>query len=161
MNSSGLALRALTIGAILLSSCASWVLTSKWSTCGGTNMLRWLRAVVDWILGRRSSLVLLSLQALSPHGAPRNGKQGPDPPRRPYDPDSAVRAPKWHGPTDRTASAAVAEPVDDDSVVAIGRPHSVRGAVRADRPPSVHLSAPSSYKVGAQRDGFGSVGSTQ
>jgi len=85
-----------------------------------TTMPRWLRAVVDWIFGRRASLVQLSLQAPNPHGASRNGRQGPDPPKRPYDPDCPVRAPKWHGPTDRRASVAVAEPVDDDTLVVIG-----------------------------------------
>jgi len=83
-------------------------------------MLRWLQAVVDWIFGRRSSLIELLLQVPHTDGASRNKRSGPDAPRNPYDTDSWVRTPKWYGPTGRSASVAVAEPVDDESVVAVG-----------------------------------------
>src|SRR5262245_34186568 len=88
-------------------------------------MLGWLRAIVDWIFGRPSSLIQLPLQAT--YGAPRNRWEGPDPPKRPYDPDSPVRSPRRYGPTGRSASVAVAEPVDDESLVAVGGPHSGTG----------------------------------
>src|SRR5215475_10765087 len=90
-------------------------------------MLAWLRTVVDWIFGRTSSLVQLSLQAPNTHGASRNRWEGPDPPRRPYDPDSPVRSPRRYGPTGRSASVAVAEPVDDESLMVVGGPHSGSG----------------------------------
>ena len=50
-------------------------------------MLGWLRTIVDWIFGR-PSLVQLSLQAPNMYGASRNQWEGPDPPKRPFDPDS-------------------------------------------------------------------------
>jgi hypothetical protein len=87
-------------------------------------MLRWLQAVVDWIFSRRSSLIELSLQAPHTNGASRNKRPGPDPPNGPYDRDSGVRVPKWYGPAGRSASVAVLEPVDDESVVAVGGPVS-------------------------------------
>ena len=87
-------------------------------------MLGWLRAIVDWIFGRPSSLIQLSLQAPNTYGAPRNRWEGPDPPKRPYDRDSPVRSPRRYGPTGRSASVAVAEPVDDESLVAVGGLHS-------------------------------------
>lgn len=90
-------------------------------------MLGWLRTIVDWIFGRPSSLVQLSLQAPNTYGASRNRWEGPDPPKRPYDPDSPVRSPRRYGPTGRSASVAVAEPVDDESLVLVGGPHSVSG----------------------------------
>src|SRR5262245_25198780 len=82
-------------------------------------MLHWLQAAFDWIF-RRSSLVQFSLHAPNADGLSRNRRQVPDPPKRPYDPDSWVRAPKGYAPTDRSSSVAVAEPVDDESVVAVG-----------------------------------------
>src|SRR5215475_12188452 len=90
-------------------------------------MLGWLRAIVGWILGRSSSLIQLALQAPNTYGAPRNRWEGPDPPNRPYDRDSPVRSPRRYGPTGRSASVAVAEPVDDESLVAVGGPHSGSG----------------------------------
>ena len=90
-------------------------------------MVGWLRTIVDWIFGRPSSLVQLSLQAPNTYGASRNRWEGPDPPKRPYDPDSPVRSPRRYGPTGRSASVAVAEPVDDESLVVVGGPHSVSG----------------------------------
>jgi hypothetical protein len=87
-------------------------------------MLAWLRFLVDWIFGRTSSLVQLSLQAPNTYGASRNRREGPDPPKRPYDPDSPVRSPRWYGPKGRTASVAVAEPMDDERLVVVGGPHS-------------------------------------
>src|SRR5262245_37281975 len=83
-------------------------------------MLSWLWVLIDWILGRRSSPIQLSLQAPNTHGASRNRREGPDPPKRPDDPDSPVRAPRRYGPTGRSASVAVAEPEDDESLVAVG-----------------------------------------
>src|SRR5262245_9893774 len=82
-------------------------------------MWRWAQVVLDWIFSRHSSLVQLSLQAPNTGGLSR-GRRGFDPPNHPYDPASWVRAPNWHGPAGRSASAAVAEPVDDESVVAVG-----------------------------------------
>jgi len=66
-------------------------------------MLGWLRAIVDWIFGRPSSLIQLSLQAPNTYGAPRTRWEGPDPPKRPYVPDSPVRSPRRYGPTGRSA----------------------------------------------------------
>jgi hypothetical protein len=80
-------------------------------------MWRWLQAVVDWF--RRPSLIQLSLQPPDTTGASRN-RRGFDPPKRPLDPDSRVRAPKWHGPAGRSSSIAVDEPVDDENVAAVG-----------------------------------------
>ena len=82
-------------------------------------MWRWLQAVVDWF--RHPSLIQLSLQPPDTAGASGN-RQGLDPPKRPFDPDSRVRAPKWHGPSGRSSLVAVDEPVDDQSVVAVGGP---------------------------------------
>src|SRR5262249_22631049 len=90
-------------------------------------MLGWLWVIVGWIFSRRSSFVQLSLQPPNTYGSSRNGWEGPDPPKRPYDPDSPVRAPRWQGPSGRSASVAVAEPVDDESVVAVAGPHSGSG----------------------------------
>jgi hypothetical protein len=90
-------------------------------------MLDWLRTLVDWIFGRTSSLVQLSLQAPNTYGASRNRWEGPDPLKRPFDPDSPVRSPRWHGPTGRSASVAVAEPVDDENLLVVGGPHSGSG----------------------------------
>ena len=90
-------------------------------------MLGWLQTIVDWIFGRASSLVQLSLQAPNTYGASRNRREGPDPPKRPYDPDSPVRSPRWYGPTGRSASVAVAEPVDDERLIVVGGPHSGSG----------------------------------
>src|SRR5262245_45637425 len=89
-------------------------------------MFGWLRAIVDWIFGR-SSLVQLSLQPPNTYGASRNRWEGPDPPKRPYDPDSPVRSPRRYGPTGRSASVALAEPVDDERLMVVGGPHSGSG----------------------------------
>jgi len=105
----------------------SLVACIKWSPCGGTDMLGWLRAIVDWIFGRPSSLIQLSFRAPNTYGASRNRWEGPDPPKRPHDPDSPVRSPRRYGPTGRSTSVAVAEPVDDESLVAVGGPHSGSG----------------------------------
>ncbi len=86
----------------------------------GMYMLRWLKALVVSLFSRRSSLTLLSLQAPNAGEASRGRRRGPNPPQGPADPDSRVRAPRWHGPRGRSASIAVAEPDDDESVVAIG-----------------------------------------
>jgi hypothetical protein len=83
-------------------------------------MLHLLKALVDWVFTRRSSLTLLSLQVPDAGEASRGGRRRLDPPQGPSDPDSRVRAPRWHGPKGRSASIAVAEPADDESVVAIG-----------------------------------------
>jgi len=85
-------------------------------------MMGWLRTIVDWIFGRTPSLVQLSLQAPNTHGSSRNRWGGPDLPKRPHDPDSPVRSPRRYGPTGRCASVAIAEPVDDESLVAVGGP---------------------------------------
>src|SRR4029450_11502778 len=90
-------------------------------------MLGWLRTIVDWIFGRPSSLVQLSLQAPNTSGASRNRWEGPDPPKRPYDPASPARSPRRYGPTGRSASVAVAEPVEDESLVLVGGPLRVSG----------------------------------
>lgn len=82
-------------------------------------MLHWLQAVIDWIVSLRSSLVQLSIQA--PNTI--------DPPNRPYDPESWVRAPKGRAPAGRNSSIAVAEPVDDERVVAVGGPNSDRALI--------------------------------
>lgn len=87
-------------------------------------MLGRLRTIVDWIFGRPSSPVQLSLQASS-DTASRNRWEGPDPPKGPYDRDTPVRSPRRRGPTGRGASVAVAEPVDDQSLVLVGGPNSV------------------------------------
>ena len=89
-------------------------------------MVRWLRAVVDWIFRRRSFPIQLSLQSPNQHGASPRGRRGPDLPNGRYDFDSRVREPLWHDPTGRSASAAVPEPDDAESVVAIGGPNSGR-----------------------------------
>jgi len=81
---------------------------------------------VDWF--RRPSLIQLSLQPPDTTGASRN-RRGFDPPKRPLDPDSRVRAPKSHGPAGRSSSIAVDEPVDDENVAAVGAP--ARDAKRA------------------------------
>jgi hypothetical protein len=91
-------------------------------------MLRWLKAIVDWIFDRRSSLTQLSLQAPNAHGVSGNRRYGPDPPTRPY-PESSVRVPRRYGPTGRSASVAVTEPADDESIMAI----SGRTGDRPDR----------------------------
>src|SRR5689334_9144372 len=96
-------------------------------------MLRWVRTIVDWIFGRTSSLIQLSLQASNTYGGSRNRRDGPDPPRRPYDPDSPVRSPRWHGPTGRRASVAVAEPVDDENLMVVGGSHSGSGRLVGDK----------------------------
>ena len=90
-------------------------------------MLGLLRTIVDWIFGRPSSFVQLSLQAPNTYGPSRNRWDGSDPPRRPHDPDSPVRSPRRYGPTGRSASVAVAEPVDDESLMAVGGPPSGSG----------------------------------
>jgi hypothetical protein len=92
-------------------------------------MLRWLQAVVEWMFNRHSPLVQLSLQGPSTDRSSANRRWRPDPPRRPHEPDSGVRAPKWYGPTGRRSSVAVAEPVDEECVVAVGRPNSHGGPV--------------------------------
>ena len=84
-------------------------------------MLHWLKAIAGWILGRRSSLTQLSLQAPNARGVSGNRRHGPDPPTRPHDPESSVRVPRRYGPTGRAASVAVAEPADDERIVAIGQ----------------------------------------
>src|SRR5262249_53906393 len=96
-------------------------------------MFGWLRTIVDWIFGRTSSLVQLSLQAPNTYGTSRNRWEGPDPPKRPYDPDSPVRSPRRHGPTGRSASVAVAEPVDDEGLLAVGGPHSGSGQLDREK----------------------------
>src|SRR6185503_4876457 len=83
-------------------------------------MLRWLKAIVDWIFGRHVWLTQLSLQAPNASGMSSNRRYGPDPPTRPHDPESPVRVPRRYGPTGRSASVAVAEPADDESLMAIG-----------------------------------------
>jgi hypothetical protein len=97
-------------------------------------MWNWLRTIVDWIFGRTSSPIQLSLQAPNTHGASRNRWEGPDPPKRPYDPDSPVRSPRWYGPTGRSASIAVAEPVGDENLVVIGGAHSGSGRLVRHKP---------------------------
>jgi hypothetical protein len=82
-------------------------------------LLRWLKAVVDWIFRDRSSVIQLSLEAPLRRNALRHQRRWPDPPNRPYEPYTGIRVPKWHGPTSRSASAAVAEPDDDEGAVAI------------------------------------------
>jgi hypothetical protein len=84
-------------------------------------MLRWPKVIADWLFGRRSSLIQLSLQAPSAPGVSGNRRHGPDPPTWPSDPESSVRVPRRYGPTGRGATVAVAEPADDDSIMAIGR----------------------------------------
>ena len=64
----------------------------------GAQMLRWLKAILDW--GKR--------------------RHGTDPPTWPFDPESSVRVPRRYGPTGRSASVAVAEPADVDRIMAIG-----------------------------------------
>ena len=93
--------------------------------------MHWLQAVVDWIFSRRSSLVQLSLYAPNTDGASRHRPRGrgPEPPTRPPNPDNWVRAPKGDAPTGRSSSVAVAEPVDDEIVIAVGRPHRDRALV--------------------------------
>ncbi len=54
----------------------------------------------------------------------------PDPPTRPYDPYSPVRAPRRDGPGGRNASASVVEPSDDERLVANGVTSGGRGAAR-------------------------------
>jgi hypothetical protein len=82
-------------------------------------MLRWLKAIANWIFGRRSSPIQLSLQAPNAGGVSSNRRRGPDPPIWPYDPESSVRVPRRYGPAGRGASVAVAEPADDESIMAI------------------------------------------
>jgi hypothetical protein len=92
-------------------------------------MLRWLKAIADWVLRRHSSLILLSLQAPNAGGVSSNRWHGPDPPTRPCDPESSVRVPRRYGPAGRGASVAVAEPADDESIMAIGGRASERPVV--------------------------------
>jgi hypothetical protein len=83
-------------------------------------MFRWLKAIVDWIVGRRFSLTQLLLQAPDARAVSRSRRDGRDPPTRPYDPESSVRVPRRYGPTGRSASVAVAEPDEDERTIAIG-----------------------------------------
>ncbi len=105
--------------------------SSMESSAGGTmRMLRWLKAVVDWMF-RDRSMIQLSLEAPNTGTTSRNDWRGPDPPRGRFGPDTGVRVPRWHGPLGRSASAAVAEPTDDKSVVAIAAgPQRVSGHMR-------------------------------
>ena len=93
-------------------------------------MLRWLKAIVDWIFGRHVWLTQLSLQAPNAGGVSSNRHYGPDPPTRPRDPESPVRVPRRYGPTGRSASVAVAEPGDDENLMAIGSRIGDRPGVR-------------------------------
>ena len=93
----------------------------------GMYMLRWLKALVGWVFSRRSSLTLVSLQAPNAGEASRGGRRRLDPPQGPSDPDTRVGAPRLHGPKGRSASIAVAEPDDDESVVAIIGGHDSGG----------------------------------
>jgi hypothetical protein len=90
-------------------------------------LMRWVRSLVS----PRSSLIQLSLQPPTVDGASyRKPKRGPDLPNRPpYDVDGGVREPKRWGPPGLSTSAAVAEPNDEEYVIATAatryeRPHS-------------------------------------
>src|SRR5580765_6299898 len=82
-------------------------------------MLGWLRTIVDWIFGRPSSLIQLSLQATNTYGASSNRWEGPDPPKRPYDPDSPVRSP-------RRSPVLVGHSMSGGEMTTLGRQHSDR-----------------------------------
>jgi hypothetical protein len=85
-------------------------------------MLRWLKAVLEWIFGHQSSLIQLSLQSPEHKGVSRGRRQGPDSRQGFGDFDSRIRKPKWLGPTGRIGSVAVPEPDDEEgAVLAIGR----------------------------------------
>ena len=85
-------------------------------------MLRWLKAVLEWIFGHQSSLIQLSLQSPEDKGVSRGRRQGPDSRQGPGDLDSRIREPKWLSPTGRIGSVAVPEPDDEEgAVLAIGR----------------------------------------
>src|SRR5690242_16225324 len=75
------------------------------------------QAVADWF---SSDVIQLSLRAPGAPRALRKRRPGLDPPRGPHNPYSRVRAPKWHGPTGRSAAVAVDEPDDSEAAVAIG-----------------------------------------
>ena len=92
----------------------AWILSTS------AHLWRWLKAVAKWFFSDRPSLTQLSLQPPDASGASRKGRRGFDPPRGPYNPDSWVRAPKWHGPTGRSTAVAVDEPDDGEAAVAIG-----------------------------------------
>jgi len=91
-------------------------------------MVRWLKTVVDWLFGRHSSLIQLSLEPPKEHGLARR-RRGPDLHTGPYDPDSNVREPRRRGPAGRSASTSVPEPDDADTLMAIGGAMSRRPVV--------------------------------
>ena len=85
-------------------------------------MLRWLRAVVDWMFSRGSSLTQLSLQAPNPDRSLRLVRRRFDNPPDPRDFDSRVRELLWRGPSGRSSSAAVSEPDDGRDTVLVAGP---------------------------------------
>ena len=94
--------------------------------------MNWLERMVNWIFARR----LPTRLTLEPPAATRGRRRlryRRDPPPAPHDPHSFVRAPRRRGPTDRSASVAVAEPIDDEHVVAIGARNGGGEVVRRTR----------------------------
>jgi hypothetical protein len=88
-------------------------------------MLRWLKAVLEWIFGHESSLIQLSLQSPEHKGVSRGRRQGPDSRQGGGDFDSRMREPKWLSPAGRSGSVAVPEPDDEEgAVLAIWRSNS-------------------------------------
>ena len=101
-------------------SSGSTMNVEAWILSTSAHLWRWLKAVAKWFFSDRPSLIQLSLQPPDASGASRKGRRGFDPPRGPHNPDSWVRAPKWHGPTGRSTAVAVDEPDDGEAAVAIG-----------------------------------------
>ena len=99
--------------------------------------MNWLERMVNWIFARR----LPTRLTLEPPAATRGRRRlryRRDPPPAPHDPHSFVRAPRRRGPTDRSASVAVAEPIDDEHVVAIGARNGGGEVVRRTRKRAVN-----------------------
>ena len=119
-------------------SSGSTMNVEAWILSTSAHLWRWLKAVAKWFFSDRPSFIQLSLQPPDASGASRKGRRGFDPPRGPYNPDSWVRAPKWHGPTGRSTAVAVDEPDDGEAAVAIGaqnfgRPAGIPDPTNTDR----------------------------
>jgi hypothetical protein len=93
-------------------------------------MLRWLKNILisrtTAIPPARDALTrlreLYRLRDLHMEFINDKRRRDPDPPNDPYDRDTGVRVPRPHGPSGLSAAVAVAEPDDDDTVMAIAGP---------------------------------------
>jgi len=95
-------------------------------------MLRWLENIV---LSRTTAVPprsnapiwlrlreLLRLRKLHMEFTNDKRRRDPDPPTDPYDRDTGVRVPRPHGPSGLSAADALAEPDDNDPVLAVASP---------------------------------------